>query len=100
MTGSAVGVGFELAKILYSKNGTVYIATRSKEKIENAIESLRKENPFSSGRLESLILDLSDLSTIKPAAKRFLEKEQRLDVIIHNAAVMRPPKGSKSKQVS
>lgn len=100
MTGSAVGVGYELAKMLFAKNGTVYIATRSKEKIDSAIASLKKDYPGSRGRVESLILDLSDLPTIKPAAMRFLEKENRLDVLVHNAAVMRPPKGSTSVQVS
>ncbi|KAL1980998.1 hypothetical protein VTN96DRAFT_3262 [Rasamsonia emersonii] len=98
VTGSAVGVGYELAKILYEKNGTVYIATRSEEKISRAIASIRQEHPNSRGRLVPLIVDLADLTTIRPAARTFLEQESRLDVLVHNAGVMRPPAGSKSKQ--
>lgn len=43
-------------------------------------------------------LDLSDLSTIKGSAQAFLSAENRLDVVWHNAGVMMPPSGSKSKQ--
>lgn len=98
ITGAAVGVGYQLAKILYAKNGVVYIATRSKEKIDQAIASIKQDVPFSKGRLEPLLLDLADLQTIKPAIMKFLEREQRLDVLVLNAGVMTPPKGSLSKQ--
>ncbi|KAJ6789019.1 hypothetical protein PWT90_09138 [Aphanocladium album] len=98
VTGAAVGVGYQLAKILYSHHATVYIATRSTAKIDAAIASLRKEVPGSSGQLGSLVVDFSDLPSVGPAARAFLEKESRVDVIVHNAAVMTPPAGSKSKQ--
>jgi retinol dehydrogenase-12 len=42
-----------------------------------------------------LYLDLADLTTIKPAVEEFLGKEERLDVLVNNAAVMVPPTGSK-----
>jgi len=45
-----------------------------------------------------LNLDLNDLSTIKGSAQAFLTEENRLDVVWHNAGVMMPPSGSKSKQ--
>jgi retinol dehydrogenase-12 len=77
----------------------VYIAARSERKIDAAISSLRKECPGSKGDLKPLILDLSDLTTIKPAAKRFLAQQNRLHVLVHNAGVMMPPKGSRDRQV-
>lgn len=46
-----------------------------------------------------MLLDLADLSSIRPAAIKFLENEHRPDVLFHNAAVMQPPKGSTSKHV-
>ncbi|KAB5513196.1 hypothetical protein GE09DRAFT_1209109 [Coniochaeta sp. 2T2.1] len=75
ITGGASGLGFELAKILYQKNGTVYIATRSLEKIERALKALREAFPDSKGRLEYIIIDLADLTTARPAAEEFLRKE-------------------------
>ena len=98
VTGSTSGVGLELAKILYSKSATVYVAARSPSKIDAAIKTIQSSYPQSQGKLERLVVDLSDLSTIKPAATTFLAKEDRLDVLFHNAGVMMPPKRSTSKQ--
>ncbi|KAI1103708.1 NAD(P)-binding protein [Jackrogersella minutella] len=88
VTGGATGVGFEVARVLYEKNAAVYIATRTASKIQNAIENIKKQHPASKGRLESLILDLANLQTIKPAVENFISKEQRLDVLFNNAGVM------------
>lgn len=98
ITGGASGLGFELAKMLYQKNGTVYIATRSLEKIQRATKSLREACPQSKGRLEYIIVDLADLATIKPAAEEFLRRENRLDVLFQNAGVMNTPKEARTKQ--
>lgn len=109
ITGSASGVGYELAKILYLAGGTVYIGARSLARCEGAIESIIKETAgqgqgqgkgMAKGKLGSLVVDLSDLRTVKGGVEAFLEKEGRLDVLVHNAAVMTPPAGSKDKFVS
>ena len=96
---AATGIGLELAKMLYGKNATVYIATRSLTKIHSAIDSIRESWPNRSGRLEYILLDLSDLSSIKPAVDKFMSQEQQLNVLFHNAGVMNTPADSKSKQV-
>lgn len=98
VTGGYAGVGKELSKILYQKNGTVYIAGRSKDKYETAISEIKKAHPSADGRLEFLQLDLADLSSIKESAETFMKKEQRLDVLTNNAGVMTPPPNSLSKQ--
>ncbi|POS72587.1 hypothetical protein DHEL01_v209022 [Diaporthe helianthi] len=98
ITGANSGVGFELAKLLYQKNGTVYIAARSSSKIKAAIESIKQEFPSSTGRLESIVVDLSDLRTINSAAQDFLAREDRLDVLFHNAGVMLTSNNAKSPQ--
>lgn len=88
VTGGATGVGFEVSRILYEKNATVYIATRTASKIRNAIDNIKKQCPASRGRLEAMVLDLANLETIKPAVESFVSKEQRLDVLFNNAGVM------------
>ncbi|KAI1384972.1 NAD(P)-binding protein [Hypoxylon trugodes] len=98
VTGGYVGVGFELSKILYTHNATVYIAGRSTSKAEKAISGIKKAASASKGHVEFLHLDLSDLSTIKPAVESFNAKQQRLDVLVNNAAVMYPPEGSTDAQ--
>ncbi|KAI1139305.1 NAD(P)-binding protein [Hypoxylon sp. FL0543] len=98
VTGGASGVGFEVSRILYEKNATVYIAARTASKIQNAIEDIKKLYPGSRGRLEALVLDLANLETIKPAVENFISKEQRLDVLFNNAAVMGTSPEDKSAQ--
>ncbi|KAJ8125755.1 hypothetical protein O1611_g7885 [Lasiodiplodia mahajangana] len=98
VTGANTGIGKEVARILYSKNAAVYVAVRNAEKGANAITSIKEAHPSSSGRLELLQLDLSDLTTIKASSEAFLAKEKRLDVLFNNAGVMFPPNGSKTAQ--
>jgi retinol dehydrogenase-12 len=94
VTGGYLGVGYELVKILYSKNGIVYIAGRNERKGADAIAHLKQEYPDTTGRVEFLQLDLSDLSTIKNSALDFMSKERRLDVLTNNAGIGTPPSGS------
>jgi retinol dehydrogenase 12 len=100
VTGGNAGVGFELCKILYSHNATVYLAGRSEEKCNKALVSIKTAVPNSKGQITFLKLDLGDLASIKGSADEFLSKEKRLDWLCNNAGVMVPPKGSKTAQVS
>lgn len=98
VTGGYAGVGKELAGILYGKDATVHIAGRNETKAQNAISFIKEQHPSSSGQLHFLLVDFSDLTTIKPAVQEFLSKESRLDVLVNNAGVMVPPKGSQTTQ--
>ena len=98
MTGSNTGVGKEVARILYSQHAKVYVAARSEEKANAAIESIKAAFPSSKGFLTFLRLDLADLTTIKKSADEFLSKETRLDVLFNNAGVMTPPNGTVTPQ--
>jgi retinol dehydrogenase-12 len=105
VTGAASGIGYQLTKILYLKGATVYIAARSQARCDGAIEQLLSEIKSTSGdkkthgRLCTMVIDLSDLRTIRSGVDGFLEKESKLDVLFHNAAVISAPLGSKDKQV-
>ncbi|KAI2783130.1 NAD(P)-binding protein [Daldinia loculata] len=98
VTGSNTGVGKEIARILYSKNATVYLMARSEEKTKNAIDSIKAAAPGSKGELAYIRLDLADLPSIKTTAEEFLSREQKLDILFNNAGVAYPEKGSKTKQ--
>ncbi|KAK5112342.1 hypothetical protein LTR62_004305 [Meristemomyces frigidus] len=98
VTGGYAGVGKELCKMLYQRNGTVYLAGRSKEKADAAIADIRSSVTSSEGRLEFLHVDLADLPSIKASVEDFMRREQRLDVLTNNAGVMTPPVGSKTAQ--
>ena len=98
VTGSSSGVGEQLAQILYQHNAKVYVAARSSEKANKAIDGIKSRYPESKSQLIFLHLDLNDLSSIKKSAESFLSQEDRLDVLWNNAGVMAPPKGTKTAQ--
>lgn len=113
ITGAASGVGFELARTLYAAGGTVYIGARSAARCQGAIERIetvekgKGEKPAggipsggNGGRLEAMVMDLANLRSVKEGVEAFLAKEERLNVLVHNAGVMTPPKGSKDSLVS
>lgn len=75
-----------MVKQLLLKNAAVYLSARSSSKFEEAAKHLKDET----GGKEPIFLqlDLSDLNSIKSAAKEFLSKEDRLDILINNACVI------------
>lgn len=99
VTGYA-GCGFELAKILYQRNGTVYLAGRNRNKGLSAVKNIQEQFPKSEGYIEFLEVDLADLSSIKPAIETFLSKSNTLHCLTNNAGVMATPDGSKTVQVN
>ena len=103
VTGGNTGVGYQTAKSLAgSTNAKVYIFARNKEKALAAIQKMELEvaKEYNKKKIDVhfIKLDLGDLTTIKASADEFLSKEDRLDIIIHNAGVMTPPKGSETTQ--
>ncbi|KAK5633630.1 hypothetical protein RRF57_009344 [Xylaria bambusicola] len=100
VTGGASGIGYELTKMLYQRGGHVYIAGRSESKVQAAIKELVGSTPAgtSVGKLDSLPLELDDLTSIKASVDEFKSKETKLHVLWNNAGVSRPPVGSSSKQ--
>ena len=98
VTGANRGVGKDVARVLFSKHARVYIGARSESKAQDAIKEIREAHPESKGDLVCLYLDLSDLTTIKTAAQQFLDAEDKLHVLINNAALMCPEWKSETKQ--
>src|ERR1700694_3680398 len=85
ITGAKVGLGFETALALYKAGANVVITCRDKKKASDTCNKLKKIN--GKGNIESGILDLSDLESVKQFAENFLAKHNRLDVLINNAGV-------------
>jgi len=87
VTGSTSGIGFAVAQILVRKGAKVYLAARSEEKAKACLKRIEDEG-HEKGQAEWLHLDLSDPALAKKSAEEFLTKEQRLDILINNAAVI------------
>lgn len=93
-------MGLELAKILYKKNGRVYILGRSPAIAQDKIDAIKREYSKSepTGDLIFLYADLSDLSTIKPSVTEFMAMETKLNTVWYNAGIMNPPENLKTAQ--
>ena len=98
VTGANRGLGKEVTQILYSRNAKIYMMARSEEKTQEAIASIKKTFPNSTGELVYIHVDLADLSTIKQSADEFLRRESKLDILFNSAGVGYPAKLSKTKQ--
>src|SRR5690348_4263553 len=90
VTGGTSGIGFELCRVLYQAGGKVYLASRSEEDANVAIEKIKAGPATSPGEVHFLRISLDDLSTIKPAVESFQACESRLDVLFNNAGVSNP----------
>ncbi|KAI0334991.1 NAD-P-binding protein [Cubamyces sp. BRFM 1775] len=95
VTGGNTGIGREIVKRSLMKNAKVYLAARSQQKAERAIQELREETGKEALFLQ---LDLSDLNAVKKAAEEFKQRESQLDVLYLNAGVMMPPRDQLTAQ--
>lgn len=89
VTGGNTGIGYETALALYEAGATVILACRDQEKADKAAEAIRQQ--AGSGTIETAILDLASLTSVKNMADQFSRTHNRLDVLINNAGVMYCP---------
>ena len=82
ITGATSGIGLAAATELARRNAQVVITARSEEKAKAAI---KKIGP---GLVSSLIMDLTNLSTVRKAAASI---DTPFDVVVLNAGVMATP---------
>jgi NAD(P)-dependent dehydrogenase (short-subunit alcohol dehydrogenase family) len=83
VTGGNTGIGRENVRQLAVHGAKVYMASRTKSRALAAIEELCKEHPeiAEKGGIIFLQLDLTSLESCQKAARDFLEKEERLDIL-------------------
>ncbi|KAG9016705.1 hypothetical protein FRB90_002427 [Tulasnella sp. 427] len=86
VTGGNGGVGRESTRHLVTYGAKVYIAARSKSRIQEAIDDLRQSGAFKNGgSAHPLLVDFSLLKDVKRAAEEFLNKEKRLDILYYTS---------------
>jgi NAD(P)-dependent dehydrogenase (short-subunit alcohol dehydrogenase family) len=89
ITGANSGIGFYTALGLAKVGADVIIVGRNQEKIDAAIDLIKKENI--KGSVSCGMLDLTSLASVRAFAKSFNDGHSKLDVLINNAGVMMPP---------
>ncbi|ORY96794.1 hypothetical protein BCR43DRAFT_439951 [Syncephalastrum racemosum] len=86
VTGSNDGIGKAAALILAKQRCTVYLLCRDSDKSRSALESIRKAS--GNDKVHLIPVDLSDLDSVRNAATQFLSRENKLNILINNAAVL------------
>lgn len=86
ITGANTGAGFQATRILLAKGAKVVMLNRNQVKSVVAISNLKQE--FGNQANVSFIqLDLSELASVRKAAREVLEKVPHIDALICNGAI-------------
>lgn len=87
VTGATGGIGKAIATALAREGATVVVVGRSQARAEEAMADIRRVVP--NAELEPLACDLSSQASIRAAAREFLSRHAKLDVLINAAGVFR-----------
>ena len=84
ITGGNSGIGYQAAKQLAEKDWSVTLFCRRKEAAEQACKKIRQQtgNPH----VDYILVDLSEMKSVKEAVEQYIQKEETLDVLMNNAA--------------
>lgn len=90
ITGANSGIGFHAALELARAGSSVILGCRDQAKADAARRQILATVPGAS--VETALLDLASLASVRSAAAAFLETGRQLDLLINNAGVMALPK--------
>lgn len=96
ITGGNSGIGLEAARVLSLKNAEVILTSRSAEKGEAAVKTIKNQLP--KAKVSWMVLDLADLDSVRAFSVAFHAKYSRLDILINNAGVMYPASREVTRQ--
>jgi retinol dehydrogenase 12 len=83
VTGANSGIGKVTVSALLAKGYRVLATARSKERGEAALADWQKERP--EAKVELVMCDLSDLGSVRAAAKDIASRATHIDVLVNNA---------------
>jgi retinol dehydrogenase-12 len=84
--GATAGIGEVTARELARRGATVVVVGRSRERCEATVEAIRRETGNPS--VEFLRADLSSQGEVRRLAREFLDRHDRLDVLVNNAGAL------------
>lgn len=91
ITGASSGIGLETASTLAARGATVVLACRDTEKATRAADEVLARTGTEPGKVRIVRLDLAALDSVRSAAQQIRSSFDAIDLLINNAAVMRPP---------
>lgn len=89
VTGANSGIGFETARRLALAGAEVVLAVRNEARGAEAVRRIRADHPGVAVTAEHL--DLSALDSVAAFARRLLDRDRPLDLLVNNAGIMAVP---------
>ncbi|MCD8147231.1 MAG: SDR family NAD(P)-dependent oxidoreductase [Clostridiales bacterium] len=89
VTGANSGLGFETTKELSRKGAKVVMACRNPQRADAAMQKIQDAVPDAD--LDIMLLDLASQKSVADFADQFMQKYNRLDVLVNNAGIMAAP---------
>src|SRR5215475_8765618 len=91
ITGANSGIGLETSSVLAARGATVVLGCRDVRRGNQAADQIRSRTGAEPPRVSVVQLDLASLESVRRAAAEISSSFAGLDLLINNAAVMRPP---------
>ena len=85
LTGANTGIGLVTARELAKQGAHLFIACRSAERAQPALEQIRAAS--GNTQVEALVLDLGDFASVRQCAQTFLARGLPLHLLINNAGL-------------
>lgn len=89
VTGANTGLGFETTKALAGTGMKIIMACRDLKKAQAARNRILREH--ADADLEIMLIDLSKLLSVREFATDYMNRHNKLDLLINNAGIMIPP---------
>lgn len=89
VTGANSGLGLQTAKAFAGAGAAVIMTARTKQKYDQAVETILPTNR--SAELRFVQMDLADLSSVRAAAEAVKAAAPTLDILVNNAGIMMTP---------
>jgi NAD(P)-dependent dehydrogenase (short-subunit alcohol dehydrogenase family) len=86
ITGATSGIGLAAATAVARDGATVVLLGRNPEKTARVADELRATS--GNATIDHVVADMADLDAVRAAATAVLTRHDRLDVLVHNAAVL------------
>lgn len=88
ITGGTNGIGLEAVRALRATEADIYFTARSAEKAEKVRREILA-NSNGKGKLEVVIMNMDSLQSVRNAAKSFLSRSSKINIIIYNSGELK-----------
>jgi len=84
VTGGGKGIGSATAQVLAAEGAYVVVATRTAEPGQDTVDAITAAG----GQAELVVIDMADKARVFALVDEVAARQGRLDIVVHNAAVM------------